>query len=315
MIMAGTYAHIMLVDTICQQNLSSIPTLSATMRQALQNYTPFCKLGAVSPDCPSLVGATGPTGYGKVMHYLRTADFVRYVIPQIHAMNFSLADTRACIAWIFGYAAHLVTDLTIHPVISRKFGAYAQSAQNRKKHRLCELHQDVHLYSKLYAHEIVGSNFLQFSGLTGCSVSGNTNKLSPAIVNLWAYCLQKHPRSEIKQYVRLPDQSLKPNNWYATFLNLFQNIVTKGLSFLQGGGYAYPNVSALNPVYLTDLPTASGKTIDYDALFQTTIKNVMDTWGSLAEALDSNKPDLFKLPNANLDTGLADASGQPVFVV
>ena len=40
-----------------------------------------------------------------------------------------------------------------------------------------------------------------------------------------------------------------------------------------------------------------------------------DTWGSLAEALDSNKPDLFKLPNANLDTGLADASGQPVFVV
>jgi hypothetical protein len=100
--MAGPYAHLILVDRLCQNQaqLDSIPNLTSSMRSALENYTPFCKLGAVSPDCPALVGNTGATGYCNVMHYLRTADFVRYAIPRINSMNFGLGPKSGDCAWV-----------------------------------------------------------------------------------------------------------------------------------------------------------------------------------------------------------------------
>lgn len=315
--MAAPYAHIILVDCLCREQLDSVQNLTASMRQALNNSTPYCKLGAVSPDCPSLVGNTGATGYCNVMHYLRTADFVRYGIPQIFGMNFSLADTRNCIAWIFGYAAHLVVDLTIHPVVSRKFGDYAASSANKMVHRTCELQQDVYLYHKLCGKEIHGSSFMEYSTLVDCSVGGNINKLSPAIVNLWTHILLKHPPAEVKQYLRLPVTSLQPKNWYATYLNIFQRIVTKGGPYAQKHGYAYPFFSDLESKYLENLPTASGDTISYEKLFGIAMQNVLNTWSDLAAAFASEKPkpELFTLLNANLDTGLADATGKPVFLV
>ncbi len=116
--MAGTYAHIILASSLCRERalLNQFP---ASIRAALKNYEPFCKLGSVGPDCPYVVGSTGATGYANVMHYVRTADFVRIAVPRIYSMNFALSETRACLAWIFGYAAHLVMDLIFHPVVSR----------------------------------------------------------------------------------------------------------------------------------------------------------------------------------------------------
>lgn len=315
--MAAPYAHIVLVDRLCREKLDSVQNLTVSMRQALENCIPFCKLGAVSPDCPSLVGNTGASGYCNVMHHLRTADFVCNGIPRIFNMNFSLADTRNCIAWIFGYAAHLVVDLTIHPVVSRKFGDYAASSANRKVHRICELQQDVYLYHKLRGKDIHGSSFLEFSTLADCSVGGNINKLSPAVVNLWTYILLQYPPAEVKQYLRLPVTSLQPVNWYATYLNIFQRIVNKGGSYAQKRGYAYPLFSALESKYLENLPRASGATISYESLFDIAMENVLKKWSELAAAFASDKPNpkLFTLLNANLDTGLADSTGKPVFLV
>jgi hypothetical protein len=312
--MSANYAHMILVESLCRQ-AASIPNLTPAMVMSLQNHTPFCKLGAVSPDCPEVVGSTGATGYAKIMHHLRTADFVRYAVPQIYSMNFSLADTRACLAWIFGYVAHLVTDLTVHPVISRKFGDYAKNMKNKQQHRFCEFHQDVHLYHKLYGQEIVGSDFLKFSGLAECAVNRSTNKLHPVIVDLWTHCLEQYPRSETKAYVSLPSQSLKPNVWYATHLNLFKTVVTKGNPFLQGIGFGYPDVAKLNSIYLRHLPTTSGTAITCEELFEAAKQNIKATWATLALALDSNQPALLSLPNADLVTGRADATGQLVMVV
>ena len=54
--MAGTFAHITLVDSLCQDAdaLDSIDTLSPTMKRALMQFNNFCELGAVSPDTPYL---------------------------------------------------------------------------------------------------------------------------------------------------------------------------------------------------------------------------------------------------------------------
>ncbi len=312
--MAGTYAHIILASSL-GQDTSLLNEFPASIRLALKNCGPFCKLGSVGPDCPYVVGTTGATGYANVMHYARTADFVRIAIPRIYSMNFALTDTRACLAWIFGYTAHLVMDLTFHPVISRKFGAYAASAQNRKKHRLCELHQDVFLFHERFGLEIVGSDFLKFSRFAQCSQDGNIHKLSRPIRDLWTYCLEQQPREATKPYVRLPKESLKPDVWYATFVNVFQNVVTKGNTFLQGLGFGYPRLRDLDRAYTESLPSASGSKISYTELFNLAANNARVYWRQLALALDNNQPESFTLQNGSLDTGLADSTGRPVFLV
>ncbi len=312
--MAGTFAHIILTDTLCHE-AALIAKLPKAIQAALKNYAPFAKFGSVGPDCPYAVCSTGATEYANLMHYLRTADFVRYAIPRIYEMNFGTSDARACIAWLFGYCAHLVTDMTFHPVISRKFGAYSASSKNRKTHRLCELNQDVYITKKRRNIEVVGSDFLKLSQFGACAAGGNLHRLNPAIMALWTYVLEQYPRSETKAYVRLPKESLKPNVWYATFVNIFQNVITKGNGFLKHLGLGYPRLAELDPVYIENLPTADGSMIEYDLLFEKAAENVRRTWVELAAALDAGNAALFQLKNGSLDTGLADADGQPIFVV
>ena len=43
----------------------------------LENNRPFCRLGAVSPDCPSVVRATDATGWSGGMRCVRPAEFIR----------------------------------------------------------------------------------------------------------------------------------------------------------------------------------------------------------------------------------------------
>ena len=83
--MAGTFAHITLVDKLCQDNdvLNGITTLTPAMRQALKLYRPFCELGAISPDAPYLQLLSGDSArWANVMHYWKTADFVRHAIDR-----------------------------------------------------------------------------------------------------------------------------------------------------------------------------------------------------------------------------------------
>ena len=312
--MAGTFAHIILADTLCREDalISKLPT---AIQQALRNYRPFSKLGAVGPDCPYVVGSTGATQFANFMHYLRTADFVRYAIPKIYEMNFGSSDAGACIAWIFGYTAHLVTDMTIHPVVSRKCGDYSASAQNRKKHRLCELNQDVYITNKRLGVEVVASDFLKISELDYCAAPRNQHHLNPAIKALWTYILEQYPRSQTKEYVRLPKQSLLPDVWYATYVNVFDNVVTKGNGFLKHLGFGYPRLAEVDRGYIDGLRIADGSTVDYDYVFERALENVRASWLELSAALDAGNKDLFTLKNGSLDTGLADAGGQPIFLV
>ena len=69
--MAGTFAHITLVDSLCNDNplLKGMSGLTNDMKEALTHFLNFCELGAVSPDCPFLVlGDKNSHGWGNVMH-------------------------------------------------------------------------------------------------------------------------------------------------------------------------------------------------------------------------------------------------------
>ena len=115
--MPGHFAHIMWVDSICNGSEDPIAHLPAGIRAALRDSLPYCKLGAASPDCPSCAGQNDATGWGQLMHYRRPSDFIQYAIPYLGTLAPGRAETQACVAWAFGYAAHLVADCTVHPVI------------------------------------------------------------------------------------------------------------------------------------------------------------------------------------------------------
>ena len=229
--MPGQLVHLALVDSLLTSSvLDKITTLTPSVRDALDSFKPFCRLGAVSPDCPSLVYQSDATGWSNLMHYLRPADFVRYALPEIWEMHFNASDTKACIAWLFGYTAHLVADYTIHPIVAALVGPY-EIKKNRPGHRLCEFSQDVYLFFKRYKKEVTQIDFLQSAGLAECSLNGNVHKLNPAITVLWKAALQQYPRPETKPYVRLPKLSLDPDCWFATYLNVMENFATKGSVF------------------------------------------------------------------------------------
>ncbi len=87
-------------------------------------------------------------------------------------------------AWLFGYVAHIIADLMIHPVISRKFGAYAKSAANWKQHHFRELNQNGYLFNKFCGKEILGTAFLDFSRLGHRAVKGSVSRPVPGLKSL-----------------------------------------------------------------------------------------------------------------------------------
>lgn len=308
--MPGQLAHIALVDSLlAPEVLDRIPSLIPSIRLALDNYQPFCRLGAVSPDCPSMIGQDDATGWNEIMHYLRPADFVRYAVRPIWQMNFSASDTKACIAWLFGYTAHLVADYTVHPIVAALVGPYAIK-RNRRAHRRCEFNQDVYIFYKRNQQEVTQVDFLQATGLGQCSRNRNLHKLNPAIAGLWKSTLQQYPRSETKPYVRLPNSSLDPNWWVATYINLMRNFATKGSPLARLFGCAYMKFSEVDSRYIQNLPIPnSSRTISYNDLFEKTRQNLIQAWRELAEALDKDDTSKFTLANGSLDTGEDEAGG------
>ncbi len=312
--MPAQLAHIALVNSICTPEvLATFPNLAPSIRTALgPKYLPFCRLGAVSPDCPAVVGSTDATGWNDIMHYLRPADLVRYGIPKVLEMSFAETTTRSCIAWLFGYTAHLVTDLTVHPIVMARVGPYSNK-KNRSAHRRCEFDQDAYIFSKLYHREIVDTDFLDFTGLAVCGVKGSTHRLNPAVADLWTYCLRQYPRSETKKYVSLPNQSLQPDIWFATYVNLMDHFATKDSAIVRSLGFGYRRSQDVDPTYIRNLPIPnSTQTINYDDLFEKTRQNLIQAWRQLAAALANESADLFTLANADLDTG-QDTAGKFIY--
>jgi len=303
--MAGQIAHILLVNSICTpEGLDAIPDLLPSVRSALKNYQPFCRLGAVSPDCPSLVGSTDASGWCNVMHYVRPADFVRlYAIPRILKMPFNTTEARACIAWVFGYTAHILADCTIHPVVEALVGPYSNK-KNRTAHRRCELDQDAYIFSRLLNREVLDTDFLDFTGLAECAVRRNTHRLSPAILRLWEWCLRQYPREETRKYVRLPNRSLDTNVWFATYVNLMDHFATRNSPLVRLLGCDYRKSEAVDRKYIENLPVpGSPNTVRYEALFETTRRKLIEAWSGLARALKNDDANQFALRNASLDTG------------
>lgn len=145
--MSGGYTHITLVQLAIEEVcFKRGDLLHDDAKQALGYWKKFCIVGAVAPDYPYLdVLDSDSSVWADAMHKGHAVALLRNGVAKIRDM--ANDDIRQkCMAWLFGFAAHVATDGTIHPVVNLKVGPYEQ---NKTEHRRCEMSQDVYAHSRL----------------------------------------------------------------------------------------------------------------------------------------------------------------------
>lgn len=316
--MPGTFAHITLADTLSGNAdlLDSIKSVTPDVKRALLKFRNYCELGAVSPDYPYLTLLDGhAAGWANAMHYHGTTDFIRRAVPFICGLQDSVARQK-CIAWLFGFTTHVVADVAVHPVVNLRVGPYEH---NKTEHRLCEMNQDVYIFSAKGLGEVTTAEYVRRSGIGSC-VDGQ-GKLDDAIVDLWLHCLASVPmHGEVKTGIKGPDAEPNPRQWHDAFMLIIDGIAEEGgrlppLSrhFAESKGLVYPELHELNPTYLKGLRTPEGKLEDYDSIFGRAQEHAVMAWDQLGQALAQKSPDPFMLANADLDTGTAEDDARLLF--
>jgi hypothetical protein len=314
--MAGPFTHLAVVNVLFQSD-GGVAELDKSMRIAVRLFANYCELGAVSPDCPSLVFTDASAkGWGNVMHYWKTSNIIRQAVPFIHEMNYSTRDARKCMAWLFGYTAHVVTDLTVHPVVAKLVGDYKQ---NKTKHGQCELNQDAYIFPRMNLGDVTRAEFISDCGIKTCCQAGS-KKLDPVIDSLWKQSLAEIKIGDINMAngAAPPTKPPAPAKWFAYYVELMDRFAEEGgklpiLSrLLTNSGLAYPDADKVDMKFVEALPTPTGETIHYQHLFEKAVENTKNAWANLNMALASGVANDFDLPNADLDTGKTE-SGDSIY--
>jgi len=293
--MPGAYAHLTLAAHASVPEDLERKDLAPQAIAALNRWLKFCDLGAVSPDLPYLgKGDLHASRWADLMHYEQTVERVRVGVDLVKRMTGPSRDKA--FAWLLGFASHVVADATIHPVVERRVGPYAQ---NKTDHRICEMHQDVHIFNSLRMGNVRDADFLD-AGIRDCGEPDQPNMLSPVVGDLWTGMLRAtSPADEFR------DNPPRPAVWHGWFYG-----VTKAVSeirmplivqSLSRAGAAYP----VDPdgSYIKSLRTPEGVS-DYNEVFQRALDNVWNAWAEIAaDIFDGRSGALSSFDNWNLDTG------------
>jgi hypothetical protein len=308
--MPGAYAHITLVNHLRLPNhLENIQGFDAEGASAVMDYFKFCELGAVSPDYPYLVPLDKKAcEWADFMHYTNTGDVIKAGIRQLAKMERN-EDWRKAFAWLCGYAAHVGTDMTIHPVVELKVGAYAQ---NKQQHRVCELNQDAYIFQRFNLGNIGLAEYLD-SGIGDCCTASDSGKLDTAVANLWKAMLKECYPAEVMS--NPPDL----NKWHKCFKTLVAKIAKDGNKLLPSArhlavdsGMTYPAVNDINQKFIRGLKVPGGQ-MDYDEIFDIAIGNVKTIWSLIWKGVFADDKSFeTKLGKWNLDTG-RDENNKLVF--
>ena len=304
--MPGAYAHITLVNLLSETaKLRRLPREAA---RAVQMNFKFCELGAVSPDYPYLaLGNHGAMQWADAMHYERTGEMIHAGIDYLRGAT-ERARKKGT-AWLLGYTAHVATDVTIHPVVELKVGPYHG---NEKTHRICEMHQDSHIFQRLDLGGIGIGEHLD-SGIAACSENDDRELLDSDIERMWRSMLQKvYP----EQFANDPPDI---HLWHRRFVFMVDRVAEEGHRLLPiarhvavDAGLTYPSKDGVNPEFIRNLAIPGGRD-DYDAIFDKAAENVASAWDLVARGVFANDQGyLAGIGHWNLDTG-QDENGTLVF--
>lgn len=313
--MPGAYAHLTLVNLAREPHRLTVADIPPDVGRALMRNLKYVELGAVSPDLPYLTLdlLQWPPGldarakqWADKMHYERTGEVLASGLRLLR--DRTGPDWEKGVAWLFGYAAHVAADLTIHPVVELKVGPYHANQQN---HRRCEMYQDAHVFYRLNLGDIGDSEHLD-SGIKACI--DNSGSLDGDIEDLWKQILAEvYPEG-------YRSNEPQPAEWHAGFASLLDTVEEGTRLFAWARhvgahtGISYTTEEDIDSTFIEDLEVPGGGRLHYDALFDQAIDNVLRFWAQLAEGLIQPSAPIFaQLGHWNLDTGRDTETEEYVF--
>lgn len=309
--MPGPYAHITLLHQLMRTGrLDSIFFPSDVYHASLMKYFPYCALGAVSPDYPNLVSADGNAAqWADAMHCTRACEMIESGVRRVRGAKGTARDKQ--LAWLLGYCAHVVTDVSIHPVVQAQVGVYSE---NQRQHRICEMNQDSHIYRRMNQGEIGESDRFALT-VAQCSNSDDRSQLDRDIVTLWQGMLEDvYP----ELFVAYPPDC---SSWHKEFVAASAGDTGPVRLFPLAGVIAakmnlpYPAFDMVDRQYVEDLalPLEMPNYLNYDDIFDRAVGNVAAVWGMVGQAVSAD--DVSCMPRFgdwNLDTG-CDEHGRLAF--
>jgi len=305
--MPGAFAHITLVNVATEsRRLEAAPGMAPVAISALLDWFRYCELGAVSPDYPYLAPPhLGQKRWADLMHYEHTGEMIRAGVAAISKL--SGEDKRKAFAWLLGYTAHVIADLTIHPVVELKVGPYAA---NTKRHRICEMNQDAYIFQRLDLGGVGLSEHLD-SGIRKCTLPGSQD-LDPAIEATWRDMLHAcHPNAFV-------DGEPNIRSWHGGF-GATVDLAEEGNRLFPlarhvavDQGLTYPAANEIDLAAYIDNLSVPGGRLSYDEIFDKAIRHVIEGWHLVATGVfkgDMRYQAAFG--QWNLDTG-KDQNGRVV---
>jgi hypothetical protein len=303
--MPGAYAHIAVVNDA--QKRAEAAGLREETLASLGLHLKFLELGSVSPDYPYLALKRGQKKWADAMHYTHNATLLR---AGVAAVAMLAEDLPKATAWLFGFAAHMTTDMTIHPVVELRVGPYHG---NKGEHRRCEMHQDAFIFPKVMNVGETGLSEHLASGIATCHAPDDVDVIDPAVGSVWTAMLAA-------AYPGVGgDEPPLPSVWHCGFRDILSTMAGANHLFpfarhvSADVNLAYPTVGDIDPSYIKGLRTPQGP-MDYQAIFDEARSNVLTVWKMLDDALAGGGSDaLNKLEDWNLDTGRTVKTAQLVF--
>jgi hypothetical protein len=295
--MPGAFAHIT-AGNIAGSNINLKKLdMPNEAKLCLSRHMKFIELGCVSPDYPYLaITDSDQSIWADQMHYEKTGEMIKAAITAIKGIDDKREQDKA-FAWICGYTAHVIADITIHPVVERKVGPYEE---NQTAHRTCEMHQDTHIWQRLGLGEIGLADRVKLN-IGGCSDIEDKDKLDPTIKQVWLHTLsQVHPEIAASTPADL-------DKWHKGF-QIVVDTADEGYRFFPwarhvavDNGLLYPRPNEVDDQYIVKLGTPAGP-LDYDDIFDRAVTNTGYYWCIVANAVYENG-DVSEILNWNLDNG------------
>jgi hypothetical protein len=304
--MPGSYAHLTMVGIArTKRALEAIDGFPREAIDAAGSFLKFLELGAVSPDYPYLnITSAKAKKWADAMHYTHTGDAVYTAATMLRALPAG-DDKAKCLAWLLGFAAHVVGDMCIHPVIYLKVGPYAE---NMTAHRRCEMHQDAYIFTRLGLGMPHTSGHIR-STIMKCGSDQPPRQLEPAVKNLWENVLHTvHPALFINDPPRIDDWHNKCYTILEKLLPTSSRLVPFARHVCDGAGLSYPETDKVDMQYIQNLqvPTNDGsdRRMDYDTIFDFAIQKIRRAWRDVSRhALGIEDLDYFRGGEWDLDTG------------
>lgn len=306
--MSGGYTHITLAQLVIEEACHHRDgLLHQDAKQALGKWKKFCIVGAIAPDYPYLnIFDEKSVAWADAMHKGKAVALLRDGAARIRNITDNNMRQK-CIAWLFGFASHVATDGTIHPVVNIKVGTYED---HKTEHRECEMSQDVYIHGRL------NMGALEFNRQISTNVAGtadlaNEDLMDPDIAQLWEGMLSN-------VYAPLLPQLDQPqiHDWHCAMRRMMKlgesgnKLFPFARHVAAEQGLVYPEIPEKK--FIDGLETPGGIMMDFEEIFQKALGNVLELWGWLSLSLQNQPSPMDNLTSWSLDTGI-DENGRMIY--